>query len=493
MNTGFRKITPRKNERGVALLVALVVVIMVMGIGLAFMGESIFRSKSAHQERELDDGLRIADAAIEQARRFMFLYKANNTWSWDNILTYCNTFPPTNCDDTSSINSLANSDKGIWTITKNANGMTVDNMAERLAQTWPEAPVPPNPTTPVSSGQVGYHGPNTVFGVWTKYGEGAWFMVIKDNDDEIGVQNYTHDSDNQVYVYVTVVMRDFTMRTIEALIKFQPPTYSPQGAIVTNGTMELYGNVNVRPGLGVLNADVISNGNIVLTGSPTVHGSAMAYGTITGSTTGVSGNVVSGNPKSTMPNGDVSLYKPLANYLLLSDGRVTDQAGTTLATGSFYNFSYSSGSWHVTGDSPRPPVAVYYIEGNFDMVGRGTWNATLLVTGNADVRGTGAGWTFGPAMGNVAIVAGTDFKMNGNSSLTGIIVANEQIAMNGNATVNGALIALDKADTSSLVSTSSSFDDSFGGSATIVYPGPQSTFLQVDRDTCDLIYTRKVK
>jgi hypothetical protein len=196
-----------------------------------------------------------------------------------------------------------------------------------------------------------------------------------------------------------------------------------------------------------------------------------------------------------MPIGDPKYYKPLAQYILRSDGSVTDQAGNLLspAGASFYNFSHGSGGWSVSGDSPLPPSAVYFIEGDLDMTGRGQFNATMLVTGSVNLRGTGSGWTLGAAMANIVFVTGGDFKINGNGFVVGTILANEQVSMNGNATVEGSLIALDSANNHTLVEVTSEFSDDFSGSAVVRYEGGRSTFLQVSQDSVDLKFTRRIK
>jgi hypothetical protein len=469
---------PRKNK-GVAMLAAIVVVVIVMGLGLAFMGESIFRSRSELTERHHDDGLRMCDAAIEQARRFLFLYKQNNTWAWDDILQYCH-------------NMRFNDEIGVkadYQTLKSANQLTYKGYAQVPAQTWPEAPVPSGSRTTPSGTPV-------IFGVFSGYmDKGAWYMTIRDNSDEAD-GNMLDDTDDTLVVSVTSVMMDGVARTVEARVRFEPPTFTPQGAIVTNGTANLAGNMKVMKAGTAVTADVISNGSIIFTGnSVTVEGSAMAFGTITGAPSGVE-SFQTGTPKVSMPIGDPAFYKPLANYILKSNGSVQNSAGAQISPpgASFYNFSFGSGSWSMTGDDPLPPPGVYYLEGDFDMTGKGTFNATLIVEGSVNVRGTGVGWNVTGSTGGVTLIAGTDIKINGNATINGVILANEQMFMNGNATINGAAVALDKGDTSPLVSTTSDFDDDeFGGSARINYPGPQSTFLVVPKDSLELVYTRRIK
>lgn len=469
-------------RNGSALLVAVLVVILVMGLGLAFMGESIFRTRQEMTERSLDTGLRMCDAAVEQARRFLHLYRNDNSWPWPDILRYNETFPHNN----------PTAVMALWVSRRDAGRLTVNGFSETVAQTWPEAPVPADKQAPAT--------PSTVFGVFSEYLGGTWFMSVRDNLDEPAegaLQDPLKDTDDVLIVSVTAILRDRSMRAVEACLRFEPPNFAPKGAIVTNGTANIYGNLTISTAPGVENADVISNGNLIFNGnSVSIQGKASAYGTITGAPSGVRDGFAPNSPKAMMPIGDPEYYKPLAAYILKSDGSVVNQAGASLSPpgAPFYNFSHSGGGWSVTSETPQPPAGVYYIEGDFDMTGNGRFSATLIVTGSVNVRGNSTGWDIGAAMGNVCILAGKDFKMNGNSTLRGVVVAGEQISMSGNATVDsGALIALDKGDASSLVSSTSSFDDAFGGSSTITYPGPQSTFLQVPTDCLELIYTRRIK
>ena len=83
--------------------------------------------------------------------------------------------------------------------------------------------------------------------------------------------------------------------------------------------------------------------------------------------------------------------------------------------------------------------------------------------------------------------------------MAGSLVAGEQAQVQGNATLTGSIIATDKADASSTVTTTSDFDtnstdnDTYMGSGVINYPGPQSTFLVVPKDSLELIYTRRIR
>lgn len=459
------------------MLLAVVIVVMVMGLGLAFMGESIFRSRAELTERQLDEGLRICDGAVEQARRFLFLYRSSGTWSWNEILQYNSSMP---YNDPNAV-------MAIWEQRKASGRLIVNDMSEVIASTWPEAPLPANRTVPPTNG------PSTVFGVFSDFGGGTWYMTVRNNSDDPGGLT---DTDGFIMISVTAIMRDKTIRAIEARVKTQDPLYTPQAAIVTNGSMQIGGNLSVQTNPGTSAADVHSNGSITFNGgSASVQGNVSAFGSISGSPSGIRDGVTPNAGKMTLPIGDPAYYKPQADFILRSDGSVTSPSGTLIspAGASFYNFTHGAGGWSVSGDTPLPPSATYYIEGDLDMTGRGRFNATLIVTGSANIRGQGSGWTLGPAIGNVVMIAGGDFKMNGDSTLTGTVLANEQISMNGNATVDGSLIALDKSDTSSLVTTSSDFADQFGGSAVVKYSGGQSTLLAVERNSADLINTRRIR
>lgn len=466
------------------MMAAVVVVVIVMGLGLAFMSESIFRTRSEMSERHMDDGLRTCDTAIEQARRFLFLYRQNSTWPWNDILQYNQNF---------HFNQEA-SVKLRWKQLKDANQLTYKGIAQVPAQTWPEAPVPSGSRTSPASVP-------TIFGVFAGYMDrGAWYMSVRDNDEEAD-GNMLADTDGILVLSVTAVMQDGSARTVEARLRFEPPTFSPQGAIVTNGTANIGGDFTARPTGGATHADVMSNGSINFSGnSLTIEGTAYAYGSISGAPSGVQ-NIQSGAPKVAMPITDPSYYKPLASYILKSDGSVENSAGAQISPpgADFYNFKFQSGAWKVTGATPLPPPSVYYIEGDFSMAGNGTWTATLIITGSAAIQGTGSGWNYNSTMGNVAILAGKDLSLKGNATMTGVLVAGEQALVQGNATLTGAIIATDKADASSVVTTTSDFDtnlsenDSYMGSGVINYPGPQSTFLVVPKDSLELVYSRRIR
>lgn len=464
----------RRRRQGAALVVAVIVVVIVTGMGAAFLSEGLFRSKQGFVEREQNEAQVICDAALEQARRYLFLYRDSGTWSWPEILQYNQGFP---------------TPPEFW---KQPCVDALNGSGGATARTWPEAPVPAGSTTVPSN-------PPTYFGVPTLYQNGAFVVVVRDNPDEPlegAAQDPLTDTDGELLVYVTATMRDGVQRQIEARLRYDPPNYTPNGAIITGGTSLLRGSLNVvGVGDAAGKADVIANGNVDLGGSATIDGKVMAVGSvITSGSATASGGIQTGAPPVLLPNGDPTVYKNLAHYIFKSDGTVVEVGVGVIAVNRWKGWSYSGGQWSSSQKDLSMPMATYYFETSIKMSGKSWINGTAIVQGNVDIQGQGSNVPeIYPSLGDVAVLAGGDVSANGTASITGVIVAREQIRLNGNFQLQGSAVALDEFDYSTLVSTTDSYDDSFLGNASIRYSGGRATFLKVPRYSLSVTYMRRTK
>src|SRR5258706_8783415 len=83
----------KNTTRGSALLIATIVVVLIAGIGGAFLAESLIHSREQRNGVDADEALTMCDAGMERARQALDYYRgyqnSGSLWTWDQILTYC--------------------------------------------------------------------------------------------------------------------------------------------------------------------------------------------------------------------------------------------------------------------------------------------------------------------------------------------------------------------------------------------------------------------
>ncbi|HLF92660.1 MAG TPA: hypothetical protein VJB14_04310 [Planctomycetota bacterium] len=226
----------QRRDRGSALLIATIIVLIALGIGAAFLSETVFRSKAQGSAQRADEALMICDAAVEKARRALCVYQNDGTWGWNEILTYCQNISTDAATIKADFNARLTTSQFTSYQTSLAQGTAGLNTSN-------EAPVPTNKTYPSTSDPTS----SGVFIGWNvPYGNGAYLVVVRDNvTDPDG--DPLKDGDNKVVLVVTATLRDGTQRQIESTIYYP---YSPMkavgiGAIVANAEVDLSGNITV--------------------------------------------------------------------------------------------------------------------------------------------------------------------------------------------------------------------------------------------------------
>jgi type II secretory pathway pseudopilin PulG len=457
----------RRNRSGTALVLALVVVVVVLGLGAAFFITVIASARQAAAGRELDEAEQVAESGLNLARRFIFVYINQGTWPVNDLLRYNRSFPT----DAASIQADALA--ALRTGTGAVNALT-----------WPEAPVPPDLTTPTTPLPV-------VFGVHTVFGNGAWYIVARNNPEEA---DPLVDTDNILILYITGTTRDGRQRQIEARVAYVSPTYLPMGAIVSGGSVKISGDPKITALPGVPSADVVSNGNIEVLGDARIDGKAVASGRVdVRGTPTIRDGILAGVPKSTIPRVDPELYRGLANFVFDSTGVVTDASGLTVGVGRWYNFEFRGGDWRVVSDAPLPPAGVYFFETAVRMTGQATYFATIISKGDIELAGrTGGGGelTLSSYLQNVALLSGGDVTTSGRARVSGFIVSREQMRLGGTVAITeGGLLIADEQDVSGTVRR----DSFLGGNLTIEYRDGRPTFLRVDSESLAVVYLRRLR
>lgn len=456
-----------RRSSGSALLLAVIIVVLVLGLSVFFLMIVSSSAKQSQSARQLDEAEEIAESGMNLARRFMFVYLSRGTWSANDILSYNQGF---------SIDADA--------VRPGALDAIYARQPAAKAQTWPEAPVPPDRRTPTTALPV-------IFGAHTLFGSGSWYVVVRNNPED---PDPLKDTDDDFVLYVIGTTPEGRQREIEARVSYVSPFYIPVGAVVAGGTVKISGDPKITALPGVPSADIVSNGDIQILGNATIEGKAVASGLVdVRGTPAIRDGTLSHVPKTIVPKVDPELYRSLANYTFGSNGVVTDASGLTAGVGRWYNFKFDNGAWKVVADSPVPPAGVYFFETDVKMSGQATYYATLIVKGDLEMAGRAGGGgtlTVSSYLQNVALLSGGDISTLGRVRISGFAVAREQMSLGGDVTVTqGGLVMADESDVSKGVRR----DSVLGGNLTIEYRNGLPTFLKVEQDALILRKMRRLR
>lgn len=456
-----------RRQSGAALVLAVVVVVVVLAFGIVFLMVAAASARASLAHRQLDEAEQAAESGLNLARRFVYVYLSEGTWNADDILKYNQGF---------ATDPLAIREGALDALIRGVGGTN--------ALTWPEAPVPPDRSSPTTT-------PPVIFGVHTVFGAASWYIVARNNPED---PDPLHDTDNVLMLYVTGTTTDGRQRQIEARVAFEPPAYAPIGAVVAGGTVKISGNPRITALPGVPAADVVSNGNIEIAGDAQIEGKAVASGRVdVRGAPGIRDGTISGAPRATIPKIEPELYRRLATHVFDSSGVVTDAAGLTVGVGRWYNFEFRGGEWRSVSDAPLPPPGVYFFDTDVRMSGQATYFATIISKQNIELTGRGGGTgelTISSYLQNVALLSGGDISTAGRVRVTGFLASREQMSVMGSVSIDrGGLIIGDEDDRFTAVRR----DSVLGGGITIEYRNGQPTFLRVDADSLLVLHIRRLR
>lgn len=292
-------------------------------------------------------------------------------------------------------------------------------------------------------------------------------------------------------------------------VTFTTGTWTPPYALLTGESVTLHGANNAR--IAGSAGHVHANGDLGMSGNPTISGDAYATGDAEDSSR-MDGEPHSEQPPATIPDVDArrsyelrhnySQYDPGGEYTgtwfdLCDDGTVrppADPGGApcshpdTVGNGS--GLGFRGWTWNGNGSNRiwtlnttatwSGAYYVYRAEARISKTGEGSAvtvyaEAPSGSSQNGSIQLTGSP-TFNPHVQGVALLADRDVKINGTGStgvdVSGLIAAGEQIDIGGNGTINGAVVAAGQGAESNLVTS-----NSFGGSAEITYDADTSATL----------------
>lgn len=228
-------------------------------------------------------------------------------------------------------------------------------------------------------------------------------------------------------------------------------------AILVNGDFEMNGAIRVAGTSGSVHA----NGNLLTTGSGgTISGNATATGTYTGAVI-ATGSTGGGRPTINVPDVHASDYLSIADFKLTAAGTVQTLVGgvwanCVTAACTSTDWTFSGGTW-TSGFNPSS--ATYYVEGNANIGNtQGTSNRAVSVIATGSINVTGGQAKLTPenaeriqfvADGDVEIVNGADLAAP--TTVEGQIMVRGQFEAGGNMEFQGRVMVQDVQGVGNLV------------------------------------------
>lgn len=229
-------------------------------------------------------------------------------------------------------------------------------------------------------------------------------------------------------------------------------------AILTNDDIF---SLNGDPDISGPFADIHSNADIDIFGSPTVSGAVTASGeiTTTGGTPDVGGGMTEGAANVDIPHVFPPDFREYATIVFTADCWVELPDGTPIhdATHSkWHGWDCNPGSyWSVTGNPADGFFdGFYYVHGNVK-INNGpneVWPITVVAEGNIETSGNPTFRPWGSQLPNdtgdteaneLLFLAGNDISLNGTVAaiFEGIVAAHMEVEVGGNVAIHGSIMA----------------------------------------------------
>jgi hypothetical protein len=411
-----------QDERGIALVAVLLLLMMMsaLGMALAVNGETetlIARNQIAGMQAQAaaEAGL---NHAVEVATEYIFDWKSNG---------------------------FASSSLAVDAVLTNADAGTLNGLAM-----------------------------NTSLDIADGFNASYQVTILDDDDDGVGEDgDPLNDVNNVLRIRATGLAKDGTKVVLEALIS--PPEL---GAIVTNGDLLLHGNASIEGSAG----SVHSNGNLTLDGnSVTVEQDVSSSGVLDcdDPCDQVEGTATEGASEVPVPPVHASDYAVWADYILKDDGTMTDpSSGAVLCTWTSktscnnWDWDSASGTWSLNSNTVT--AGTYYVEGHARVSGspgstKNPAEISIIAEGSIQISGSPK---LAPDTPELLFVTDQDLKITGTIDVVGEaalvqgqMLVRGQAEIAGNASLDGQLLVED-VDVGDLVDA-----NSIGGSVVITYTG----------------------
>lgn len=467
----------RRNDRGAALIVAMVAILAIAGMATALMNMASLRSKGTNDRMDRFRAFQAAQAAIEIAR-----LKINTILSAE----------PSTLDE----------------FFGQLDAMDAVDFGDQFD-------IPGIDIYSLSDGNVSSAGEgNTSYTFSGEAGDAEYFAVVGPTPDSPRVIGGT-----DTYHFYRVVgaarlvsgragtVRDGSERVIEMIVRIKEPVpgdeegdpYTGEAGLVCGGDTILSGNPDIVGAEG----NVHVNGNMTISGNPTISGDLVVSGNINSS-----GSPSTGSEQQDAPEVPVPVIDPTKlldnrrdeiDYIFANDGKVYDN-NMNVVFDSYSTGGEFTNGWKFNGDPSKPAE-----ENSWDLSGNSTEDGTLYFETNIKVSGnpshgsgnskygitatyiteqsaqfSGTPWVAKGDMGDYFVVAGGDIKASGNGTwggggVQGWLLAHEQVYISGNPDFHGAIVAEDAADDAMQEWVKRSDGNFGGGNPYLEYNGGLST------------------
>ncbi|MET0215047.1 MAG: hypothetical protein ABW292_18690, partial [Vicinamibacterales bacterium] len=295
--------------------------------------------------------------------------------------------------------------------------------------------------------------------------------ILDDDDDGVGEDgDPLNDANNVLVIRATGLAQDGTKVILEALISSRD-----LGAIVTNGDLTLSGNASIAGSGG----SVHSNGDLTIDGNSVgVEQNVSSTGELNceDPCDQVEGTATGGAAEVPVPPIHASDYLVWADYILKSDGTMTDPSGTVLCVAdsktSCNDWDWDGSIWSLNDNNVT--AGTYYVEGDVSVSGspgstKHPAEISIIAEGSIEIAGSPK---LAPDTPELLFVTDEDLKITGTidsvgeaALVQGQMLVRGQASILGNASLDGQLLIEDQ-PVGSLVES-----NLVGGSVVITYAG----------------------
>jgi hypothetical protein len=248
------------------------------------------------------------------------------------------------------------------------------------------------------------------------------------------------------------------VREIEIVLNMLHPGRGGYAILTNDDILSLKGD----PEISGPYADIHSNSNVDIFGSPTITGAVTASGDITtqNGTPDVGGGMTSGAATVEIPHVYPGDFREYATIVFTADCMVEAPDGTPIfdATAQrWHGWACKPGSdWTMSSGNPSDGVydGFYYVHGNVKILDgpAEAWPITVVAEGNIVVGGNPSFRPWGSQLPNdtgdttandLLFLAGNDISLSGTTTaiFDGIIAAHMEVEVGGNVTIHGSILA----------------------------------------------------
>ena len=404
--------SPARSSRGMALVIAMFLLMILSGLGAAMITSSQTELMVARNVVSSAQAAAAAEAGLNHATELAILF----------VMEF-------------AANGFANASDAVTGLVRGPDGLTGSPASDADNGSLENLGVPRSPAQLALGG---------AFGV-------AYEARVFDEDDPArgvtltaaDVARIGEDGDSTTDANATMVIQaigyapDNTRVTLEAIIGNSATTLpallmggdldiignvtftGSQGGLHANGDLDIIGNVTFTGSQGGLHA----NGDLDISGNPTIAGNATAGGTYTESGNPTIGGI-SGAGQGSVPIGPVAAidYKPSADFILNSTGQMTDPAGTVICDASALNDACRVMGYGWVYDSPGWKIIIGGTDGTYHVEGPATISGspgspialTVIAEDSIEISDNP---TITPDTPGLMFVTDGDLKINGSAEI----------------------------------------------------------------------------